>query len=142
MAERHGSHAIDAHAAQPVVRHETSDANVTGVFVFAASLAFGTVFVGFLVWLLYGYFDAHRTRTTAPQFPLAAAQAARLPPEPRLQTAPRQELQELRAKEDEVLRTYGWVDKNAGVVRIPIEEAMKLTLERGLPARQPTGEKR
>ena len=34
------------------------------------------------------------------------------------------------------LNTYGWVDKNAGVVRIPIGEAMKLTIERGLPARQ------
>ena len=34
-----------------------------------------------------------------------------------------------------MLDSYGWVDKNAGVVRIPIDEAMKLTLERGLPAR-------
>ena len=42
-------------------------------------------------------------------------------------------------KEDDVLESYGWVDKNAGVVRIPIDEAMKLTLERGLPARQQAG---
>ena len=34
-----------------------------------------------------------------------------------------------------MLGSYGWVDKNAGVVRIPIDAAMKLTLERGLPAR-------
>ena len=31
-----------------------------------------------------------------------------------------------------MLDSYGWVDKDAGVVRIPIEEAMKLTVERGL----------
>ena len=58
-----------------------------------------------------------------------------MPPEPRLQTNPREDLRELRAKEDELLGSYGWVDKNAGVVRIPIEDAMKLTVERGLPAR-------
>ena len=51
-----------------------------------------------------------------------------MPPEPRLQTNPREDLSELRASEDELLDSYGWVDKNAGVVRIPIDEAMKLTL--------------
>ena len=69
------------------------------------------------------------------EYPLAAAQGHREPPEPRLQTDPRQDLADMRAKEDEVLGSYGWVDKNAGVVRIPIDAAMKLTLERGLPAR-------
>ena len=70
------------------------------------------------------------------EYPLASSQGDRLPPEPRLQTNPREDLRTLRAKEDELLGSYGWVDKNAGVVRIPIEDAMKLTVERGLPARQ------
>ena len=61
-----------------------------------------------------------------------------MPPEPRLQTNPRQDLRDLRAARRRVLKSYGWVDKNAGVVRIPIDEAMKLTVERGLPARQET----
>ncbi len=69
------------------------------------------------------------------EYPLAASQDARLPPEPRLQTNPRQDLKDMRAQEDALLHSYGWVDKNAGVVRIPIDEAIKLTLERGLPAR-------
>ena len=46
------------------------------------------------------------------------------------------DLADLREKEDETLNSYGWVDRNAGVVRIPIDEAIKLTLQRGLPARQ------
>jgi hypothetical protein len=71
-----------------------------------------------------------------PEFPLAAGQESRLPPEPRLQTNPRQDLRDLRSAEDTVLTGYGWVDKNAGIARIPIGEAMKLTVERGLPARQ------
>ena len=70
------------------------------------------------------------------EFPLAAGQENRLPPEPRLQTNPRQDMKDLREEEDARLRSYGWVDRNAGVVRIPLDEAMKLTLQRGLPARQ------
>jgi hypothetical protein len=45
-------------------------------------------------------------------------------------------MRELRDREDELLTSYGWVDRNAGVVRIPIEEAMKIVVQRGLPARQ------
>ena len=142
MAEQHASHAINPDTDNPEVRHETSDINIHGVLIFGAGLAFGTVFIGFLVWLLFVYFDARATSTAAPQFPLAASQTGRVPPEPRLQTAPRQDLLDLRAKEDELLRSYGWVDKSAGVVRIPIEQAMKLVVERGLPSQSAATEKR
>lgn len=39
-------------------------------------------------------------------------------------------LHEMRAKEVKDATTYGWVDKNAGVVRLPIERAMELTAEK------------
>ncbi len=88
------------------------------------------------MWLLVLYLAARDARHVMPEFPLAAGQESRLPPEPRLQTNPRQDLRDLRSEEDTVLTGYGWVDKNAGIARIPIGEAMKLTVERGLPARQ------
>jgi hypothetical protein len=69
------------------------------------------------------------------RYPLAAGQENRLPPEPRLQTNPKQDLRDLRALEADTLDHYSWVDRNGGVVRIPIENAMRLTLERGLPSR-------
>jgi hypothetical protein len=90
-----------------------------------------------LVWVLFQYFNAREANQPQPEYPLAVEQDKRLPPEPRLQTNPREDLRELRAGEDETLSTYGWVDKNAGVVRIPIDEAMKLVIQRGLPARAP-----
>jgi hypothetical protein len=40
-----------------------------------------------------------------------------------------------RATDEATLESYGWVDKAAGRVHIPIDEAIRLTLERGLPAR-------
>ena len=86
--------------------------------------------------LLVLFFAAPDARRAMPDFPLAGGQESRLPPEPRLQTNPRQDLRDLRSAEDAALTSYGWVDKSAGIARIPIGEAMKLTVERGLPARQ------
>jgi hypothetical protein len=44
-------------------------------------------------------------------------------------------MRRLRAADEAILNSYGWVDEEAGVVRIPIDRAMELTLERGLPTR-------
>jgi hypothetical protein len=126
-------------AANSTVHHETSDANVKAVFAFGVGLMVLGVIVLFLVWLLFGYFSTHQAASSAREFPLSADQQNRLPPEPRLQTNPRQDLISLRAREDVILSTYGWVDKTGGVVRIPISEAMKLTVERGLPSRADNG---
>ena len=46
-------------------------------------------------------------------------------------------LRQLRATEDAALTTYGWVDRKNGIVHIPIDRAMDLILQRGLPAREP-----
>lgn len=124
----------DAH--HDTIHHEESDVAIGGLFGFAAGLATVLVVVCFAVFLLFKFYLSQASRTTPTEFPLAAQQENRLPPEPRLQTNPRQDLSDLHSQEDQILGSYGWVDKNAGTVRIPIDQAMKLTLERGLPARQ------
>jgi hypothetical protein len=53
--------------------------------------------------------------------------------------APEDDLAALRAQEDDQLNHYGWIDKKAGIVRIPIERAMELTAARGLPVRGQPG---
>ncbi|MBI1898554.1 MAG: hypothetical protein HYS04_18780 [Acidobacteria bacterium] len=63
------------------------------------------------------------------------AGARELPPGPRLQVAPRLDLQTYQQQEQQRLNTYGWSDRDAGVAHIPIGRAMELTLQRGLPAR-------
>ena len=55
---------------------------------------------------------------------------------PRLQSNPAAELVQFRQKEEERLHSYGWVDRQAGVIHLPIERAMELILQRGLPARE------
>ena len=137
MTEPHRPHAADAvsgPADNPEVHHEESDVNILAIFGFGSGLMAVAVVVLLVIYVLFGFFDGRERATIPAEYPLAA-QADKVPPEPRLQEHPREDLSELRAREDEILSSYGWVDKNAGVVRIPIDAAMKLTLERGLPAR-------
>ena len=116
--------------------HESSDANVRGVVWAAVGLALTALVVHVAL-----YFQLHllvaradRSEPVPPSFAPPAEHGP--PPEPRLQTAPAEDLRQLRAVEEKQLTTYGWVDRNGGVVRIPVDEAIKLTLQRGLPARQ------
>ena len=138
MAELHRPHAADAKdglAGNLEVHHEESDVDIRAIFAFGAGLMAVAFVVFLMIYVLFGFFDGRERMTVPAEYPLAA-QAPKVPPEPRLQEHPREDLRELRAREDEILTSYGWVDKNAGIVRIPIDAAMKLTLERGLPARQ------
>jgi hypothetical protein len=136
MAEVHMPQSGHDDAHNPAVHHETTDVDIRGIFGFAIGLTVVCFFAAFLVWVMFKYFDSREAHRVAPQYPLATAQETRLPPEPRLQTDPKGDLQELRTQGDRILNSYGWVDKNAGVARIPIEEAMKLVVQRGLPSRQ------
>jgi hypothetical protein len=67
---------------------------------------------------------------------MAETERQQMPPVPRIEEHPAIELKDLRTQEDKILSTYGWTDKRSGIVRIPIERAMDLQLQRGFPTRQ------
>jgi hypothetical protein len=119
----------------PAVHHEESDVDTGAIFKIATGLIILAAVIHVVVWLVFVYFNGRETTNLRAQYPLAAGQELRLPPAPRLQVTPRQDLRDLRAREDQTLNSYQWVDRSAGTVRIPIAEAMKLTVERGLPVR-------
>ncbi len=115
--------------------HEQTDADLRLLAGFSFSVM-GLMLGAMLA--MGGMFYLLRSRTTshdAPVPPLTAALPEK-PPEPRLQVNLKADLARVRAEENEALESYGWVDKNLGIVRIPIERAMELTIERGLPTRQ------
>ncbi len=88
-----------------------------------------------LMWLLVrGLMEVEQERDPPPR-PVPEANLPQRPPEPRLQEHPEADLGTLRGEEDAVLGSYGWVDREAGVARIPIERAMEILAERGLPMR-------
>lgn len=121
---------------QPSVHHEESDVNVRALFGFGAGLLVTAIVVFAAVWMMFAYFDRRETARSGPASPLATTEV-RQPPEPRLQIAPREDAARFRAEEDALLNGYTWIDRAAGTVRIPIEEAMKLTVQNGLPVREP-----
>ena len=111
--------------------HEQTDANVRKVAMFGVGLAAIIVAACLAMWITFNYLNAHQPPTGPPRSPLATTR--RLPPEPRLQTSETRDLAAVREAEDKALNSYGWVDKDGGVARIPIERAMDLILERGIP---------
>jgi hypothetical protein len=119
----------DTHELRTDVGHEERDTNIRAILWFALTLA-GTILVVMVLmkWVL-GVLPEPQPATTS----LTAAQASELPPEPRLQVNAPEDLEKLRAREDSVLDSYGWVDKQNGIVRIPIDRAMDLLAQRGLP---------
>jgi len=122
---------------QPESRHETSDINVWAVGKFA--IALGILCVAAL-GLLFGLFRYFQSETGGPM-PKSElnVDARRLPPQPRLQQAPITDLKEMRAAEDQLLTSYGWVDREHGVVRLPIDRAIAVLAQRGLPSRPQNG---
>jgi hypothetical protein len=121
------------------VAHEGSDVNVRAIAQFGVGLLVLGAAIYLVVWLFFGFLSERSARASGQlPYPLAAGQQDRVPPEPRLQTNPRADLRELRESEDKRLDSYGWVDRNAGIVHIPIDDAIKLTLQRGLPSRPAT----
>ena len=113
--------------------HEYTDIEPSVAWKFAAWLAVGMLASAAIVYGTFWLFEGREGAAdrAAQTFPLAAGQV-REPPAPRLQTQPFRDISELRQREAEQLTTYGWVDKNTGVTRLPIDRAMQLMLERGV----------
>jgi hypothetical protein len=117
------------------VGHEAEGTDIRAVSLTALTLAIGIAMVLIVVYGMFQYL-AHRPVIIGPSNPLAEADRQQFPPFPRIEEHPANEVKELHAEEDRLLSTYGWMDKKAAVVRIPIDRAMELQLQRGFPVRK------
>lgn len=109
--------------------HEGDDVNVGCVVSVIVALFISLGIISVALFGLFGYFEAN----IFPQSTQPAAQSVQQPPEPRLQADLSTNLQRLNATEDATLHSYGWIDRQAGVVRIPIDRAIDLVAQRGVP---------
>lgn len=115
--------------------HERRDVSIRTVALCALGLLAAVPLVMVGMNLLFAHL-AERERLAQPQ-PITElpTEANPLPPEPRLQMSPVEDLRQLRTAEETALEGYGWVDRSAGRVRIPVARAIELVAERGLPVR-------
>jgi len=112
--------------------YERSDADVRSLLKFGFSLFL--ILVAVLISMKWMFFHFAKSQQLGP--PASPFENARvLPPQPRLQVQPRVELHAYCEDQMQQLNTYGWVDPHNEVVRIPVDRAMDLLLQRGLPAR-------
>jgi hypothetical protein len=122
---------------------ERQDLSPQGVLAFLISLVVGGVVVYFVIWGLYHFLDSRQRSRQTQRSPLVmqvetdtrivSPDEIKKFPQPRLETNERVEIKDFRLKEEQTLNSYGWVDEKAGGVRIPIERAMQLLAQRGLP---------
>lgn len=115
--------------------HEKDRVNIRGLWISAAVLAAVCVLSGIVVLWVFRVIDRRLVEAEPALSPLAVPAGESPVPEPRLLTDEPANLADFHAREAEKVETYGWIDKPGGIVRIPIDRAKALVLERGLPAR-------
>ncbi|MGA7859632.1 MAG: hypothetical protein WCA11_16975 [Terracidiphilus sp.] len=147
--EDHKPEEIDASAG-----YEQSDVRVTGIVVFLTALAIFVAVIGVLSYGIGKVINARMNKEDGPtskwtktvnirqlgnlpnnpEMQQKVAELAQSFPTPRLQLDDgNQDVMELHEREDLLLNNYSWVDRSKGEVRIPIERAMELIAQRGLP---------
>jgi hypothetical protein len=109
--------------------HEKSEVSVRFIVVSLGVLLVGTFLVALLVVGIFRFFShEYQTQESAKQ------SQQQIPPEPRIEVEPWQQLLDVHAREDHVLNSYAWVNKGSGVVRIPIHQAIDELAKKGLPS--------
>jgi hypothetical protein len=139
----HGKHGHDHEPlVNPAVSHERRDVNVFQISAFGIGLLLGCIVVVFAMVAMFDFLFAREDKkNTGSATAGLLSERPKLPPEPRLQAEPKVELRDLRADEDAILSSYGWVDPNKGIVRIPIDQAIDIVAQKGLPSRpSPAGQ--
>ncbi|MCI0723210.1 MAG: hypothetical protein L0338_30250, partial [Acidobacteria bacterium] len=114
------------------IHHETRDVHVRPLAWLGVGLAVLIVVSIAAMKGVFDYLDRQQAKEDVSPSPIMV-QRPQQPPEPRLQTTPVPNRKLILEGESKWLSSYGWVEQKAGVVRIPVEQAMKLLAERGLP---------
>ena len=148
---RHGTgHGNPGHKSHHTdVGFEREDLDSKPVIGFIVTVVISGILIYYVVWGIFYFLDAYDKKHQQSRTPLVQIEKANPRdvqvneiqrfPEPRLEDNERTELDGFRYGEEEQLNSYGWVDRSAGVAHIPIEQAMQLIAQQGLPTTPQTG---
>ncbi len=126
---------------------EHEDLSTRGVFAFMIGLAVIGVVIYFIIIGMYTFLDKYERSQMATASPLVTSKGAisRVVTQddmdkmfkdngaPMLETNERGQFKDFLLNQENQLNSYGWVDEKAGVAHIPIDQAMQLIVQRGLP---------
>ncbi|MDP9263039.1 MAG: hypothetical protein M3O85_01825 [Acidobacteriota bacterium] len=117
----------------------SGDENVRAILRFGFWMVVSAGIIYASLWGMFQYFDWQAAAADPAQNPLLAGEkspanlSARFP-QPLLQANAAADQVKARAREDELLNTYGWVDRQAGIVHLPVDRAMQMIAEHGVPS--------
>ena len=157
MPEKHPHYATDD-IVNPETRHEESDVNVRALIGFAVIFVVFAIVTHLVIWGFYRGLAKSERKAANATVPLSAIQrpadAAVPKNQPLLQPFPKRlpgggemapsadtpvtDLAHMRAAEKQALENYGWVDRQKGIVRLPIDRAKAMVVQRGLPVQSQT----
>src|SRR6202163_2089495 len=129
---------------------EHEDLGSRGIFVFMIGLAVSMIVIYFIIVGMYSFLDKYERSQMVTASPLVSSKGsiARVMTQadmdkdfkdngaPMLETNERGQFRDFLMNQEDQLNSYGWVDEKAGVAHIPIERAMELTAQRGIPVYQ------
>ena len=124
---------------------EQEDLSSRSALYFLAGLVLVCLVVYLIVFGMYRFLDSYATAHQPPMSPMVTPEAdtravtpenAETFPQPRLEENERTQFRSFIEDQDRKLATYDWVDKDRGTVRIPIDRAMELIAQRGLPVHE------
>jgi hypothetical protein len=142
MSTEHVSeHDIEYGPNPPGAKYEHTDIDPAIGYKFGLWLLVAMILSFGIVYGAFWFFERQERSANAQamKYPLAVGQHKE-PPAPNLQTQPFRDVYQLRQAENEKLSSYGWVDKDGGVARIPIDRAMEVMLQKGFASRPAGGD--
>ena len=107
--------------------HEGSDVSIKGLGIFLTGLAITMLVTGAIMVWLFDVFLAEAEEADPTPSPLATPGEPAPPPGPLLQVAERLDLRLHRESQEKLIHETAWIDRQTGVVRIPIDSAIELT---------------
>jgi hypothetical protein len=141
-------HQTSAHGSvdEPIhkdVTFESRDINAFTIFKYIVALGVAVGLAFAVTILIFRFTTRMAVDSETPMAPVHQGVGTTMPPEPRLQgvpgheTDPQRDLREKRAEDEKANEQLGWVNRPAGIAQIPVEEAMKIIVSKGLPSVPP-----
>lgn len=132
------------HVHNPDVMYERQDLSPRGIIAFLVGLIVTIAIIQFVVYGLYKFFQGNQVtpepRSAAIITPTNALPQGQDPvqrfPQPTLQPDPPADLNKFRARLEDHLNSYGYIDQKQGIMYIPVERAIDIMAQQGLPTRQ------
>jgi hypothetical protein len=141
MPDQHQTGSADTHHDQHVVEklgYEARDilGRRRSIFYYAALHLGGLVVMGAIVVAIYLLISSR-----SPQFDTVGATGSPVRSEAaKIQSKPGPDMKTFKSETEAKLNSYGWVDESKGIVHVPIERAIELTVEDNLPHRSGSGQ--